>query len=126
MKTTSLFSRLPRGRLQMAAALLLLIAPMGAMPAARAADGKASELLEKGVYSEETKGDFDAAIQFYQQAIAEVDAEQALGAQAQFRLAMCYDKKKDRSAATAAFEKLIRDYPTHSVTRNDCLRRQNL
>lgn len=77
----------------MAAALLLLIAPMGAMPAARAADGKASELLEKGVYSEETKGDFDAAIQFYQQAIAEVDAGRALGAQAQFRLAMCYDKK---------------------------------
>ena len=95
----------------MLSVLLFLSSLLAVVPAAHAADAKASELMEKGVYSEETKGDLDAAMQFYRQVIAEADAGQALGAQAQFRLAMCYDKKGDRAAATAACEKLIRDYP---------------
>jgi hypothetical protein len=109
MQTTSRLSLL-RGRAQKATILLSLIALVATGPAAFA-DATVSELMESGVYSEETKGDLDAAIPIYQQVVAAADAGQALAAQAQFRLAVCYDKKKDYAAATAAFEKLVKDYP---------------
>ena len=110
MKPTSpVCHLLPSARL--VAASLLLAGLLGGPPAAFAADTKAAELMEQGVYAEETKGDVDAAMQIYRQVIAEADAGQALGAQAQFRLALCYDKKKDQAAATAAFARLVRDYP---------------
>src|SRR5690242_20524938 len=70
-----------------------------------------SDLLEKGVYSEETKGDLDAAMENYKQIVAEAKTGAGLAAQAQYRLGVCYYKKKDYAAANAAFEKLIADYP---------------
>lgn len=70
-----------------------------------------SELLEKGIYTEETKGDLDAAIGIYQQLVAEAKAGQALGAQAQLRLGLCLLKMKRETEAIVAFEKLIRDFP---------------
>lgn len=76
-----------------------------------AASASPSELLEKGIYSEETKGDLDAAIVIYQQVVSEVKAGQSLAAQAQYRLAQCYLKKNKTAEANAAFEKLIHDYP---------------
>ncbi len=76
-----------------------------------AAASSPSELLEKGIYSEETKGDLDSAIAIYQQLVAEANINQSLAAQAQFRLGQCYLKKNRTAEATAAFEKLIRDYP---------------
>jgi hypothetical protein len=76
-----------------------------------AAGASASELLEKGIYQEETKGDLDSAITIYQQLLGDSKNAQALAAQAQFRLAQCYQKKNRHSDAVAAFERLIRDYP---------------
>src|SRR5438309_11081005 len=70
-----------------------------------------SELLEKGIYSEETKGDLDAAMKLYHQIVAEGKEGQAVAAQAQYRLGVCYYKKKNYTEATAAFEKLVKDYP---------------
>jgi hypothetical protein len=70
-----------------------------------------SELLEQGIYSEETKGDLDSALKLYQQVVAEGKAGEAVAAQAQYRLGVCYYKKKDYTAANTAFEKLIKDYP---------------
>ncbi len=70
-----------------------------------------SELLEKGIYNEDTKGDLDAAITIYQQLIADARAAQSLAAQAQFRLGQCYLKKNRPAEAAAAFAKLIRDFP---------------
>lgn len=81
-------------------------------PAAPAANPPTiSEVLELGVYSEETKGDLDAAMQCYQKVIADSTASQSLAAQALFRLGICQDKKGDLAGATASFEKLVRDYP---------------
>ncbi len=71
----------------------------------------ASELLERGLYAEETKGDIDGAIQFYQQALEQAKAAQSSGAQAQFHLGVCLLKKNQRVEAHAAFEKLVKDYP---------------
>ena len=73
--------------------------------------GSPSELLEQGLYSEQTKGDIDEAMKLYQQVVAEGKAGQAVAAQAQYRLGMCYHKKKNYAEATAAFERVVRDYP---------------
>ena len=67
--------------------------------------------MEKGIYTEETKGDVEAAIAIYQQLVAEAKAGQSLAAQAQFRLGQCFLKKNRTAEATAAFEKLIADFP---------------
>ena len=82
--------------------------------AAPAAPVSPSELLEKGIYSEETKGDLDSAIAIYQQLVAEADVNQSLAAQAQFRLGQCYLKKNQPAEATAAFKKLIHDFPNET------------
>ncbi len=79
--------------------------------ATRAESASPSELLEKGIYAEETKGDLDGAIAIYQQLVAEANANRSLAAQAQFRLGECLVKKNHNVEATAAFQKLIHDYP---------------
>jgi tetratricopeptide (TPR) repeat protein len=91
---------------------LLLLSVASLIGAALPVSGASvSELLEKGIYTEETKGDLDGAIQLYQQVVSEGKTEQAIAAQAQYRLGVCNHKKKNYTAATAAFEKLLRDYP---------------
>jgi len=91
---------------------LCLFSITGLLTAAEATGaGSPSELLEQGLYSEQTKGDIDEAMKLYQQVVAEGKAGQAVAAQAQYRLGMCFHKKKDYAAATAAFERVVRDYP---------------
>jgi tetratricopeptide (TPR) repeat protein len=74
-----------------------------------------SELLEKGIYNQDTKGDLDSAITIYQQVVAQSASNQSLAAQAQFRLGQCYLKKNRPADATAAFEKLIHDFPNEKA-----------
>ncbi len=69
--------------------------------------GSASELLEKGIYTEETAGDLDKAISIYEKVIAEAKAGHALAAQAQYRIGQCLLKKGKKAEATAAFQKLV-------------------
>jgi len=76
-----------------------------------AAETTLSEMLELGIYSEETKGDLAAAMKLYEQIVVESAADQSLAAQAQFRLAMCHHKQGNYAAATAAFEQLVKDFP---------------
>jgi hypothetical protein len=108
MKTISLFSIRAR---RTGAALLLLAITSLLSTAQIASAASPSELLEQGIYSEETKGDVDAAMKCYQQVVAEAKAGQAVAAQAQYRLGICYYKKKNCGEANAAFEKLLKDYP---------------
>ena len=93
------------------AALLLLAIASVLGTAQLAAAASPSELLEQGIYSEETKGDVDAALKLYQQVVTEAKAGQAVAAQAQYRVGVCYYKKKNYAEAHAAFEKLLKDYP---------------
>ena len=91
---------------------LLLIAGILALPPSAVYSATSpSELLEKGIYTEETKGDVDAAIAIYQQIVTESKTSQSLAAQAQFRLGQCLLKKNRQIEAVAAFEKLLRDFP---------------
>lgn len=90
----------------------LLAASLTLQPNAAVAQSTSpSELLEKGIYAEETKGDIESAITIYQQLVNEAKASQSLAAKAQLRLGQCLLKKNRRNEAVAAFEKLIRDFP---------------
>lgn len=71
----------------------------------------AAELLQKGIYTQETVGDIDAAIRIYQQVIALGSDSRTQAAQAQYRLGLCLVRKGSTNEATKAFEKLITDYP---------------
>jgi hypothetical protein len=110
MITTTPLILLP-GCTRKLATLLCLAGLAHTAPALPANPPTISEVLELGVYSEETKGDLDAAMRLYQQVVADASASQPLAAQALFRLAICHDKKGNIAEATAAFEKLIHDYP---------------
>ena len=70
-----------------------------------------SELLEKGIFTEETVGDLDAAIKIYEQIVAEAAKNRSYAAQAQYRLGMCYLKKGKKDDAVAAFRMLIDRFP---------------
>ncbi len=95
-----------------AKSILLLLSTATLLAAAPAAWADSpSELMEQGIYSEETKGDLNNAVQLYQKVIAQAKADQALAAQAQYHLGLCYYKQKNYSDANAAFEKLVKDYP---------------
>lgn len=70
-----------------------------------------SVLMEKAIYTEETVGDLDAAIQLYQRVVAEAAAVRSVAARAQFRLGQCLLKQGKKDQATAAFEELVRRFP---------------
>jgi tetratricopeptide (TPR) repeat protein len=70
-----------------------------------------AELLQKGIYTQETVGDFDAAIKIYKQIITEATGSRSYAAQAQYRLGVCYLKKGLNIAAEETFQKLIKEFP---------------
>jgi tetratricopeptide (TPR) repeat protein len=83
----------------------------GAAMGSAAMAASASEMLEKGIYTEETVGDLDKAISIYQKVVAEGKAAHALAAQAQYHIGQCLLKKGKKGEATAAFQKLVNDFP---------------
>ena len=87
---------------------LSLLTLARAVPAAAASP---SELLQQAIYTEETVGNLDEAMKLYEQVIADGKAGEEAAAQAQYRLALCYEKKGRDAEAKAAFETLIENYP---------------
>lgn len=92
----------------------ILATGLTAVIQAQTAPVSPSELLEKGIYNEETKGDLDSAIAIYQQLIAESDVNRSLAAEAEFRLGQCLWKKNRTAEATEAFQKLIHEFPNET------------
>src|SRR6266404_2154356 len=70
-----------------------------------------AELLEKGIYTEETKGDLKAAIQIYQQFADDPSADRSLLAQAELRLGLCQLKLGNKPQAISALERLTQEFP---------------
>src|SRR6266851_525694 len=103
MKTISLVQTLPTGTKNTLAlgAVLMLFA---SAPAARGAS--AADLLEKGIYTEETKGELKAASQIYEQIVDDPGADRSLVAQAQLRLGLCELKLGNKPRAISALERL--------------------
>src|SRR5262249_6936658 len=87
-------------------AALLLLASAQALRAV-----SASELLEKGIYTEETKGELGAASQIYQQIVDDPRADRGLVAQAQLRLGLCELKQGHKPQAISALERLTQNFP---------------
>src|SRR5215471_3052615 len=71
----------------------------------------AADLLQKGIYTQETVGDLDGAIKIYSQIVNSATQSRTYAAQAQYRIGLCLLKKGESAEAQKAFEKLIRDYP---------------
>jgi hypothetical protein len=92
--------------------LLILLAQVGMLlAAAPTVAATASDLLQKAIYEEETIGNLDEAMKLYEQVIAEGEAGQEAGAQAQYRLALCYEKKGQDAEAQAAFKAVVTNFP---------------
>lgn len=70
----------------------------------------AAELLQKGIYTQETAGDLDAAIQIYRQVISSAGSQRALAAQAQMRIVGVLLQKGDTAGASLEFNILVQNY----------------
>lgn len=70
-----------------------------------------SELLQKGIYMQETVGDLDGAMKVYAQVIQMAKESRANAAQAQYRLGLCQQKKGEQAEAIKTFQALIEQYP---------------
>ena len=76
------------------------------------AEGQSTaELLQKGIYTQETVGDLDGAIKIYRQILNSASQSRTYAAQAQYRLAQCLLKKGENDEAVKAFQKVVQDYP---------------
>lgn len=84
------------------AALILAALPLGAQTAA--------ELLQKGIYDQETAGDLDAAISIYHQIVNSGSSPRDVAAQAQYRLAQSLLQKGDLPNGAQEFSNLARNY----------------
>ena len=97
---------------------LAMMLGMGAAVAVATAEGQQAEtapsysqLLENAIFTEETLGDLDAAIEIYQELLGRAQAERSYVAQAQFRLGLCYLKQGKLDEAVVALQKLVSDFP---------------
>jgi hypothetical protein len=84
------------------AALVLMALPLGAQTAA--------ELLQKGIYDQETAGDLDGAIAIYHQIVNSGSSPRDVAAQAQYRLAQSLLQKGDLPNGAQEFSNLARNY----------------
>ncbi|NOY43474.1 MAG: tetratricopeptide repeat protein [Planctomycetes bacterium] len=89
------------------AAVVLLVVAMPAWASAQTS----SDLLEKAVYAEETVGNLDEAIDLYGQVIAEAKVASSIGAEAQYRLGLCFEKQDETKKAREAFQAVVDDFP---------------
>lgn len=86
--------------------LAIVTAAVMTCGSAPAADSP-SDLLEKGIYTEETVGDLDKAIEIYEKIISQAEASRKFVAQAQLRLGKCLLKQGKKKEAEEAFQELI-------------------
>lgn len=90
------------------AALLVALCLLGMKPANAAT---IAELLEKGMYYEETVGDLKQAVTIYQTIVADAKADRPLLAEARYRIALCTLKQGDKEKAHTLLREIIRDFP---------------
>jgi carboxyl-terminal processing protease len=106
MKKSMLMNRREARMALRVGAALVLVAAAQLMQGAPAA-----ELLEKGIYLEETRGELPGAIEVYRQIVEDTSAERSLAAQAQLRLGLCELKQGNKPHAVSALERLTQQFP---------------
>jgi tetratricopeptide (TPR) repeat protein len=87
-------------------AALLWVVPA----AAQQNDLSATNLLQKGIYAQQTLGDLDQAIQAYRQVLSTPSADHQVAGQAQYQLVLCMMQKGDRAAATRELDALTKNF----------------
>lgn len=78
------------------------------------AEDTVAQLLEKGIYLEETAGDLENAAKVYGQIVAKDKAEAGVVAQAYFRLGTCQLKQNNAEEAAATFKQLVERFPSET------------
>ena len=86
----------------------LLAVALAAFPCAAQT---ASELLQKGIFAQETQGNLDNAIEMYRRAFNAAGTQRDVAAQAQYRLAQALLRKGDTGNAALEMDKLAREFP---------------
>jgi hypothetical protein len=86
-----------------AAAVLLALATSGSAQTA-------AESLQKGLYTQQTAGDIDGAIQIYRGVIASAGADRATAGRAQMQLVSAFLEKGDFAGASREFNTLVLNY----------------
>ncbi len=74
----------------------------------------AADLLQRGIFTQETTGDVDGAIKIYRQVVESASGNPAnnlYAAQAQYRLVVCMLLKGDPAGATREFQLLEKNFP---------------
>src|SRR5579863_756343 len=90
----------------LAAAVVLVTIPARAQTA--------GELLQKGIYTQDTAGDLDGAIAIYRQIINSGNSPRDIAAQAQYRLAQSLIEKGDLANGATEFSNLARNYSDYA------------
>ncbi len=90
---------------------MLILVTLVMLSAVSASAQSAAELLEKGIYLEETAGQVEEAIEIYRRITGDATADRAYVAEALLRLGTCHLKQGDAVAAAAAFDRLRTEYP---------------
>jgi carboxyl-terminal processing protease len=93
--------------------LAAVLAMFALTPLARAAS--VDELLEQGIYLEETKGELKAATEVYRKILDDPAANRSLVAQAHLRLGLCELKLGNKPQAISALERLTQEFPDKNV-----------
>src|SRR5689334_2583212 len=95
---------------------LTLGAVMVLFTAANLARGASpAELLEQGIYLEETKGELKAASEVYRKILEDPAANRSFVAQAHLRLGLCELKLGNKPQAISALERLTQEFPDKNV-----------
>jgi tetratricopeptide (TPR) repeat protein len=88
----------------------LFLAALMSVSMAFSSETSTADLLEKGIYVEETVGDLKSAIKIYTQVIDQVSGQRSHAARALYRKGRCFQKMGDEEQAEVAFRKLVSEY----------------
>lgn len=69
-------------------------------------------LLQEGLYTEQTEGEIEKAMEIYQQIIREAGKTERIAARATYRIGVCYQKLSQNEKAAEYFRKVLSDYPS--------------
>ena len=75
------------------------------------AQDRLADQLRRAIVEEESNQNLDKAVQAYQSILKQFDEELATAATALFHLAECYRKLGKKDMATAAYQRVVREFP---------------
>ena len=93
---------------------IAVLAAAAALLTVPARSQTAGELLQKGIYTQDTAGELDGAITIYRQIVNSGNSPRDIAAQAQYRLAQSLIEKGDLTNGATEFSNLARNYADYA------------